>query len=605
MSTLKKFHEVQTLRELAIFLGYQPKTLSYLLYILPNTSKYLEFTIPKKAGGTRRIKAPNPKIKLLQRRLADKLNFCFEEICMENSKNKSLSHGFRKQHSIITNALKHKNKRHVFNIDLKDFFPSLNFGRVRGFFIKNDHFQLNPKVATIIAQIACDDNELPQGSPCSPIISNLIGHILDIRMMYLAKKTKCTYSRYADDLTFSTNKKEFPEKIAIRKEYSDNKWIPGITLKKEIEKVGFIINENKTSLQYKTKRQTATGLVVNKKVNIKKEYYRQARAMCHNLFENDEFYICKYNLLQGIPKDIENNNIKIFNRDNLRLEESLVNEITKGNINQLEGILSFIYQVKKRHDKRKYGDKLYRPTSISKLYRKLLFYKHFFSLNRPLIICEGKTDIIYLKCALKQLEKEYREFILKVDEGFIFKIAFLHITKNFKDVFNISEGTPGLALLMEMYKDYMKPFKGKGKNCPVIMLIDNDKGSDAIKKKWKELDSKEPFSYFDENLYIAHIPTKKGKYRSIEDLFDDKALNIKVDGKKFKRENIDPKIEYGKFIFAERVVKAHQSSINFDGFKEIFNRFKAIIEDYNRRRSVQNSKSWVGKKCTRYEWHGG
>ena len=116
----------------------------------------------------------------------------------------------------------HKNKRHVFNVDLKDFFPSLNFGRVRGFFIKNAHFQLEPKVATVIAQIACHDNELPQGSPCSPIISNFIGHLLDVRMANLAKKTKCNYSRYADDLTFSTNWKEFPEKLAIKKKGSDN-----------------------------------------------------------------------------------------------------------------------------------------------------------------------------------------------------------------------------------------------------------------------------------------------------------------------------------------------------------------------------------------------
>ena len=98
----------------------------------------------------------------------------------------------------------HVGSKYVLNIDLQDFFDSFNFGRVRGFFIKNRNFQLNPDVATVIAQIACYDNKLPQGSPCSPVITNLISHSLDIRLASLAKKYKCTYTRYADDITFST-----------------------------------------------------------------------------------------------------------------------------------------------------------------------------------------------------------------------------------------------------------------------------------------------------------------------------------------------------------------------------------------------------------------
>ena len=79
-----------------------------------------------------------------------------------------MSHGFRRHYSIITNARRHKRRRYVLNLDLQDFFPSFSFGRVRGFFIHNNSFKLNEKVATIIAQIACHENVLPQGSPCSP-----------------------------------------------------------------------------------------------------------------------------------------------------------------------------------------------------------------------------------------------------------------------------------------------------------------------------------------------------------------------------------------------------------------------------------------------------
>lgn len=216
MSRLEKLKETKSLSDLATLLGFQPRAVSYILYKIPEYKKYIEFEIPKKNGGKRIIKAPTEKLKQLQSRLADLLNECFDQIGKESNK-KSLSHGFRKKHSIITNAKNHKNKRYVFNVDLQDFFPSINFGRVRGFFIKNHHFSLEPKVATVIAQIACHNNELPQGSPCSPIISNLIGHLLDVRMANLAKKAKCTYSRYADDLTFSTNKKIFLIQLQLSK----------------------------------------------------------------------------------------------------------------------------------------------------------------------------------------------------------------------------------------------------------------------------------------------------------------------------------------------------------------------------------------------------
>ena len=592
MSTLEKLQKTKSLSGLASLLGYKPKALSYILYKLPSEKKYIEFTIPKKNGGKRKIQAPTDQLKQLQRRLAGMLNTCFEETCIRSKPKRSLSHGFRKKHSIITNATKHKNKRYVFNIDLKDFFPSINFGRVRGFLIKNAHFNLDPKVATVIAQIACHDNELPQGSPCSPIISNLIGHLLDVRMANLAKKTKCTYSRYADDLTFSTNWKEFPEKLAIKINGSDNEWVPGRALKKEIEKVGFTINEKKTSLQYKTARQITTGLVVNKKVNIKKEYYRQARSMCQALFQSDEFYLgSKHTSASAISENAQTTGTSSLNSNEMHLEESQPQENVTASINQLEGILNFIYYVKKRHDHRKYGDKRYRPTAIAKLYRELLFYKHFFSLNRPLIICEGKTDIIYLKCALKQLEKEYGEFVQKKDDGFIFKIGFLNMSQNLKDVFQISGGTPGLASLMEMYKEYMKPFKSQGKKNPVIILIDDDSGSEAIKKVWKEHDSTKPFSHYAANLYVAHVPHRRDhEETAIEDLFDKKALETKIDGKTFKRkEPIDTNTEYGKIIFAEKVIKANQNAINFDGFKGILDRFKRVIEDYNQKNVGQIS----------------
>ena len=119
-------------------------------------------------------------------------------------------------------------------IDLEDFFPSINFGRVRGYFIRDKSFALDEDVATVVAQIACHENALPQGSPCSPVISNLIAQVLDMHLVRLASKVGCTYSRYADDLTFSTNKKVFPAEIAGPSETEPHRWMPGKDLQRII-----------------------------------------------------------------------------------------------------------------------------------------------------------------------------------------------------------------------------------------------------------------------------------------------------------------------------------------------------------------------------------
>lgn len=131
----------------------------------------------------------------------------------------------------------------------------------------------------------------------------------------------------------------------------------------------------------------------------------------------------------------------------------------------------------------------------------------------------------------------------------------------------------------------MKPFKSDGKKHPVIILVDNDSGSKQIMTKLKNPDPSKQFHYFLENLYIVPISSGSGtRQMAIEDLFDDKILETIVAGKKFNRNpKIDSEIEYGKIVFAEKVIKANQESINFGGFKEVLNRLKAVIEDYNQK----------------------
>lgn len=223
MSSLARIKLVQGLNSFAMLLGMKPAALAYILYKLPPAQKYESFDIAKKSGGVRKIMAPEPRLKLVQRRLATLLLSCQSEIEISiGVKDEcTLAHGFKPRFSILTNAEKHRNRRWVYNADIEDFFPTINFGRVYGFFQKNKHFSLSKPVATIIAQIACHENQLPQGSP------NIIAHILDIHLNDLAFKHNCTYTRYADDLTFSTNEKSFPRAIAKRHEGDIHKWLPG------------------------------------------------------------------------------------------------------------------------------------------------------------------------------------------------------------------------------------------------------------------------------------------------------------------------------------------------------------------------------------------
>lgn len=149
MTQLISLKEAKSLRDVAPLLDYKLHMLSFILYKKDDASKYKQFDIPKRYGGTRKICAPFPELKLIQRRLADLLQNCIEEINIVNGRNDQVSHGFKRKRSIITNAKKHRNRKYVFNVDLTDFFGSINFGRVRGFFIKDRNFLLHQDVATV------------------------------------------------------------------------------------------------------------------------------------------------------------------------------------------------------------------------------------------------------------------------------------------------------------------------------------------------------------------------------------------------------------------------------------------------------------------------
>ena len=595
MSELEKLKNASDLSDFADLLGRRPSGLSYNLYKVPPDQKYRRFDIPKKSGGARTINAPNEKLALIQQRLANLLYDCIDEIQKKNKNYLRASHAFHKKRTIISNAIQHRRRRYVFNIDLEDFFGTINFGRVRGFFIKDINFAVAEPVATVIAQIACHENALPQGSPCSPVISNLIGHILDRRILYLARDTKCTYTRYADDLTFSTNMKEFPSEIAVNTDGAE--WQIGKMLRNQIDRAGFSINEGKTRMSLRCSRQTVTGIVVNAKANINQDYYRSVKAMCHSLFTIGQYH----NPLA----------------DNTSVEDD--NEGARewiDNLNPLEGMLAHIYYVKMRRDRwghkdtekskinkkakaKEFGE-FKPPEAIGKLYQKFLFYKHFAAPPAPLIVCEGKTDITYLKCAIHARASQFPELADIEDNIITRKVRFLKRSGSILRIFDFASGTSGQAALIREYKKMIEKFKHQPIEHPVIILCDNDddgvqyvfKAFNAVTENTRQdaesevsKDSAEKFYHLFKNLYLVKIPENTINGR-IEDLFPPELLGTKLGGKVFELDdNPNQDGTYSKQIFAERIVRPKRGDAEvFSNFDSLLGRIKNCISDYEAKR---------------------
>jgi RNA-directed DNA polymerase len=578
MSRLAALKAASTLADLADLLHFKPAALAYLVYKLQPSAKYTTFSIPKRGGGTRTIDAPISQLKRLQQNLAELLQDCWDEIQQQAGRKDLIAHGFRRGRSIFTHARKHRNRNYVLNVDLKDFFPSLHFGRVRGYFLKDRSFALDPKIATLIAQIACHKSALPQGSPCSPVISNLIGHILDIQLTALAARYSCTYSRYADDLTFSTNEAVFPEAIAEVSALH----VPtaGKGLIKVVTHNDFAINPLKTRLQYHDSQQLVTGLIVNRRVNVPYAYRHRVRAMAHALFRKGTYEI---GVSAGQP--------------------------IAGTPEQLHGMLSFIDSIDLHHayirfansDKRDSLDKPIEQISIKefgalssksigaltpreRFFRRFLIYKEFYAAAKPIIVCEGETDNVYFLHAIHSLGAQFPQLLGPPAAGKSrLKVRLFRYVKT-RSGRLLGLGSGGGSVLRSLIESYMsesKRFSVPPSKSPCTLLLDNDDGADAVEGILKKYGLTLPpsgFVHVAHNLYVMRTPPLPGKPKTaIEDFFTKKTLSIQVDGKSFHGSKVgfDPAKHYGKKVLAHKVVRPNASSIDFSRFTVIL---KIIVD---------------------------
>ncbi len=266
------FLQLETFDQLAELLGIKPGFLRYVLRV-PINRRYATFKLPKKIPGKERIiHSPIWQLKHIQSRLLSIL----EEVYTPRDP----AYGFIKGRSALLNAKAHRKYRvrFVLNLDIQDFFPSIHYGRVRGLFMSHP-YNLTPKIAGWLAAITCFEGGLPQGAPTSPIIANMICNKLDNQLRDSAKRHRCTYTRYADDITFSTSIRSFPPSLA---RYTNGQLVLGDELHGIIEDNGFTINDAKLRLQTSFQRQEVTGIVINRFTNVPQTYIRQVRAMLHD-----------------------------------------------------------------------------------------------------------------------------------------------------------------------------------------------------------------------------------------------------------------------------------------------------------------------------------
>lgn len=259
----KRFLRCKTPVQMATLLGVSYIVMRKLIL----RPVYRKQVISKKGGRPRIMHIPGPKQKMIQRRLNDYLQAVYYGVMPAEV------HGFvrcptdlTRKRNIVTNALPHVGKKYVLSMDLFRFFPSIRAKMVREVFQRKP-FQYDPNLASALALLCIYRHSLPTGSPVSPAVSNFACLDLDAALIKLAGEHGFTYTRYADDLTFSTDVPPDPSFQA--------------SVAETVRAFGFTLNRRKTRIQKSTSRQVVTGIIVNKKPNVDRRFKKRLRAQFH------------------------------------------------------------------------------------------------------------------------------------------------------------------------------------------------------------------------------------------------------------------------------------------------------------------------------------
>lgn len=280
-----------------------------------NYPEYIHFQLPKKRGGHRDIFAPTKALRHNQRRLNYFLQAYYLLIKPDSVTGFVINpHYLGKTTNIVANAFSHVNKRNVLNIDLKDFFHSISAKRVFQLF-ESEYFMLKRPIAVALALLTTYQQRLPVGAPTSPVISNFICLPLDAELERFCEDNDLSYTRYADDLTFSSHF-----------DITTNEILDIINI---IKGHGFRINEQKLRLKPSNRKQTVTGVVVNQRLNVDRKLLKKIRAMLFDLSTNGLEKASQRHFNLGIPA-------------NQVMQERF--------LNRLRGYINFVGQVRGNTD---------------------------------------------------------------------------------------------------------------------------------------------------------------------------------------------------------------------------------------------------------------
>ncbi|MBL4963935.1 retron St85 family RNA-directed DNA polymerase [Bacillus halotolerans] len=293
---------------LSLLVGYDEK---YLIKVSNSQELfYREFNILKKnKKDYRTISEPLPNLKNIQRWISKEI--------LSNLEPSEYSKAFRTGYSIKDNAKFHRRQKKVLTIDLKDYFGSIDYKKVFTFF--RDLGYSKP-VSVMLAKICTLNDGLPQGSPTSPMLSNLITKNLDHRIAGFSRKQNIRYTRYADDLTFSG---DFSEGYVIK------------FVKMILNSEGFTLNDSKTRVRKRNQRQEVTGIVVNEKMQASRKYRRD--------FRKRMYYIKKYGLNSHVEKIEAGNSLNylyyLLGMANFIININPNDKATKEDYNYLKNLL--------------------------------------------------------------------------------------------------------------------------------------------------------------------------------------------------------------------------------------------------------------------------
>ena len=458
---LKLLRALATRSELAAVLRTTPENLREILHGHSNNRDrhYRTFQIRKRSGGSRTIHAPRKTLKALQHELKIVLESIYRP--------RSCVMGYIAERSILDNARIHQGARWVLRVDIESFFPSIHFGRVLGMF---KAMGIQHEVAVAMAQLSCTSEHLPQGAPTSPVVSNLMCGRLDRQLAGLARLHKLRYTRYCDDLVFSTDKKRFPDAV-----FRHSTAKVGDRLRRSLSESGFSINESKIRIMPKWERQMVTGLTVNRLANTPRKFIREVRGliyMCTRYgFKSTEAYFHRYMDMRNRPNRTDPPNIKKV----------------------IRGRLSHIAWIKGPQDPtfqnlaRKYAsiDVGYTPPSPG--------------LSPLRIICEGPSDVTHLKATLEALRD-------------LPNLSELEVTLDHKG---------GDGNLIKAIRE----LKNESLSTATICLFDRD--SDRVVKK---VEGSGTFKAWSDDLFSMAIP--KPNHRQaldricIEHLYTDRDLRV-------------------------------------------------------------------------------